>query len=244
MAAQLLFHHRPVILPLQDTYSHHRCFNLEIDAIIDPELDIGWVSHVTVSLFYRRRLIGEKTRRNTYINLDEDNQTSISLQGLKIRDMIGFKAFIQRLMPKSGIIRQREGQNSITATVDKDENGHNLSVAIDLNDISSVSITNIDCQVTDEKVELTFRVLSLNPVDLPFGYCKFSLKKDETLLASLEGHFDILPNSCDITLTGNYEAATVELAGTAILKGVLAFDHAGSWIDRALQLFEVEVKLD
>ncbi|PNP50845.1 hypothetical protein THARTR1_08466 [Trichoderma harzianum] len=244
MAAQLLIHYCLVTLLLQDTYSYHRSFDLKITAIIDPELDIGWISHVTVSLFYRRRLIGEKTRRNTYIILDKNNEACISLQGVKIRDMIGFKAFMQRLMPKSEIIRQKEGQTFITAAVDKDDNGHNLSVAIDLNDISSVSISNVDCQATDEEVELTFKVLSLNPVDLPFGYCKFSLTKDETLLASLKGHFDIFPDYCDIDLTGTCEATDVKFAGSAILKGVQAFDHAGSWIDRAIQLFEVEIKLD
>lgn len=229
---------------MKNTYSYHRSFDLEISAIIDPELDIGWISNVTVSLFYRRRLIGEKTRRKTYIIPDEDNKEYIRFQGVKIRDMIGFKAFMERLMPKSEIIRQGEGQTLITAAVDKDENGHNLSVAIDPNDISSVTISKVDCQVADQALTLTFRVSSSNPVDLPFGYCKFSLKKDETLLASLEGHFDILPDYCDITLTGDCEATTVKLAGTAILKGALAFDHAGSWIDRALQLFEVEVDLD
>lgn len=199
---------------------------------------------MTVSLFYRRRLIGEKTRRKTYIIPDEDNKEYIYFEGVKIRDMIAFKAFMERLMPKSEIIRQGEGQTLITAAVDKDENGHNLSVVIDLNDISSVTISKVDCQVADQTLTLTFRVLSSNPVDLPFGYCKFSLKKDGTLLASMEGHFDILPGSCDITLKGDCEATTVKLAGTAILKGVLAFDHAGSWIDRALQLFEVEIDLD
>ncbi|KAL6832446.1 hypothetical protein V8C40DRAFT_284287 [Trichoderma camerunense] len=221
-----------------------RSFNLAVTATIDPKLDIHWISNVTVSLFYRRRLIGEKTRRNTYFILDEENQTCISLQGLKIRDMIGFKAFMQRLMPKSGIIRQKEGETSITAAVDRDENGHNISVAIDLNDVSSVSVSNVNCQLVDQEITLTFSVSNWNPVDLPFGYCRFSLTKDKTLLASLQGHLDILPNSSRITLTGHYEATTVKLAGTAILKGVLAFDHAGTWIERALQLFEIEVKLD
>ncbi|KAL7781990.1 hypothetical protein V8C43DRAFT_327536 [Trichoderma afarasin] len=219
-------------------------FDLQITAIIDPELDIGWISNVTVSLFYRRRLIGEKTRRKTYIIPDENNKEYIHFQGVKIRNVIGLKAFVQHLMPKSGIIRQREGQKFITAVVDKDENGHNLSVAIDLNDISSVTISKVDCQVADQAVTLTFRVSSSSPVDLPFGYCEFSLKKDETLLASLEGQFDISPQYRDITLKGKCEATTVKLAGTAVLKGVLAFDHVGSWIDRALQLFEVEVDLD
>ncbi|KAL6826900.1 hypothetical protein J3E69DRAFT_380231 [Trichoderma sp. SZMC 28015] len=221
-----------------------RSFNLGITAIIEPELDIGWISHVTVSVFYRRRLIGEKTRRNTYIIPNEDDVACINLQGLKIRDMIGFKAFMQRLMPKSGIIRQKKGDASITAAVDKDENGHNLSVAIDLNDISSVSVSDLSCQLVDQKIMLSFTVLCANPVNLPFGHCKFSLKKDEVLLASLEGNFEFAADSCYIYLEGSCEATTVKLKGTAVLKGVQAVDYYGTWIDRAIQLFELDVKLD
>ncbi|KAL6698918.1 hypothetical protein J3F84DRAFT_405855 [Trichoderma pleuroticola] len=177
-----------------------RSFDLKITAIIDPELDIGWISHVTVSLFLPSTPYCQKS---------------------------SVRKKAKHLLPPH-----------------KDDNGHNLSVAIDLNDISSVSVSNVDCQATDEEVELTFKVLSLNPVDLPFGYCKFSLTKDETLLASLKGHFDIFPDYCDIALAGTCEATDVNFAGTAILKGVQASDHAGSWIDRAIQLFEVEIKLD
>lgn len=174
----------------------------------------------------------------------DKNEARIKLQGFEILDMMAFRAFMQRLMPKSGIVRQKEDDTSITATLDKDESGHNLSMAIDLNDISSVSITNVNCQLNDQKVTLRFDVVSWNPVELAFGYCEFSLEKDGMLLASLEGHFDILPDNCNITLTGDCDATSVNLFGNATLKGVQAFDHPDNWIARAIQLFEVEVNLD
>ncbi|UKZ80532.1 hypothetical protein TrVFT333_008293 [Trichoderma virens FT-333] len=220
-----------------------RSFNLDISAVIGPEVDIGWISCVTVSIFYRRVLIGKKTLRNKYINPDEEGNVEIHLENLKILNMLGFKAFIQRLMPKTGVIPQNKDQTSITATLDHDESGHKLSVAIDLNDTSSVSISDVDLQRVDRTVTLKFRASSPNPVDLPFGYCRFSLKKDGAHLVSLEGYFDILPGNSDVTLEGDTETDNLELSGTAILKGVCALDNEHNWLAHAIRLFEMEVKL-
>ncbi|KKP07413.1 hypothetical protein THAR02_00475 [Trichoderma harzianum] len=246
MASKLLphpIHYCLVTLLLQDAYSYPRSFNLEISATTNYDVDIGWISHATVSLFYRRRLIGEKTLRDMHILPDENNEVEIKLDGLNIQNMIGFKTFIQRVMPETKATRQKEGKPSITAALDNDENGHELSIAIDLSTMSSGSILRPVIKLVDGKVQISFTTSSSNPVDMPFGWCQFILKKGKKILAFMDGHFDIQPDTCDIIMEGDAIATKAEFSGMGVLKGFKTYD-SNSWLAHAIRLFEIDVNLD
>ncbi|KAL7912797.1 hypothetical protein GGI35DRAFT_491228 [Trichoderma velutinum] len=221
-----------------------RSFNLEIVTTIDPELDIGWISHATISLFYRRRFIGEKALRDMHIIPDEDNEAKIMLEGFEIRNMIGFRAFIQRLMPETKINRQGKGQSLITAELENDENGHELSIAIDMSTMLNDSILRPTIKLVDGRVKVSFTTSSSNPVDMPFGWCQFILKKGKTILAFLNGHFDIQPDTCDIIMEGDSMATKAAFSGMGILKGFKTYDNNNTWLAHAIRLFEIDVNLD
>ncbi|KAK4070098.1 uncharacterized protein Triagg1_6519 [Trichoderma aggressivum f. europaeum] len=233
-----------VALLFKDTYSYHRSFNLEITGVIDPEIDVGWVSFVTVSLLHRRRRIGEKTLYDMHIILDEKNEVTIKLEGFQIQSMVRFRDFALKMMPKLKANRQKSKQAPVMAALDTDDNGHELFISIDLGHMLETSILDLTVQFVNKRIRIVFKISSGNPVDLAFGWCQFQLKKDKTSLAFLDGHFDIQPDKCEIVMEGEPEIADPVFSGKAVLKGVKTYDNSKSWLALAIQAFEMEVNLD
>ncbi|KAL6809047.1 hypothetical protein GGI42DRAFT_350531 [Trichoderma sp. SZMC 28013] len=221
-----------------------RSFNLEITGVIDPELDIGWVSLVTVSLLHQRRRIGEKTLYDMHIIPNEKNDVTIKLEGFQIQSMVRFKDFALKLMPKLKANRQKSKQAPVMAQLDTDDNGHELFISIDLGHMLETSILNPTVQLIDKRIRIGFQISSSNPVDLTFGWCRFQLKKDKTVLAFLDGHFDIQPDKCEIVMEGVLEITDPVFSGKAVLKGVKTYDNSKSWLALAIQAFEMEVNLN
>ncbi|KAL6801877.1 hypothetical protein J3E68DRAFT_447783 [Trichoderma sp. SZMC 28012] len=229
---------------LQFANASFRSFNLEITGIIDSEFDIGWVSYVTVSLLYQRRVIGAKTIQDMHVTLDEKNEATIKLEGFYIQSMVRFKAFALKLIPQLKANPQKKKQAPTMAALDTDDDGHELFISIELSHMLEATILNPTVQLIGKRVRIGFRLSSCNPVDLAFGWCRFQLKKDKTILAFLDGHFDIVPNKCEIVMEGNLEIPDTVLSGKAVLKAVKTHDNNKSWLSLAFQAFEIEVNLD
>ncbi|KAL7944421.1 hypothetical protein V8C42DRAFT_358536 [Trichoderma barbatum] len=221
-----------------------KSFSLEVTAVIDPEVDIGWISDMTISLVYGRRLIGEKVLRDTHIIPDETNKVELMLEGFEIRNMIRFKTFIENAMPETKVTTQKNRRSSIMATLETDDNGHELSIIMDMASMSKTTILHPKIHIVDGKVRISFTTSSSNPVDLPFGWCQFLLKKDKKILAFLDGHFDIQPDKCEILMEGDAMVPNADFSGTGILKGFKTYDNSTSWLAHAIRSFEIEVNLD
>ncbi|KAL6871160.1 hypothetical protein J3F83DRAFT_772875 [Trichoderma novae-zelandiae] len=222
-----------------------RAFNLEITATIDPEVDVPWNSRVTVFLFHRHRLVGKKTLRKTYIIPDEKNEAKIRLESLKISNLIALKAFFQNLMPKNGISQEESAGLCVTAALDHDENGHELSISIDLDYMSMLSVHCLDFKRCDESVRLSFNMSSPSPVDMDFGYCQFILKKDKEVLAFLDGHFTIQRGDCAVVMEGDVDLSVDYklFEGTGTLTGFKTYAHNNTFLAHAIRLFKMQVKL-
>ncbi|KAL7821423.1 hypothetical protein V8C44DRAFT_362913 [Trichoderma aethiopicum] len=222
-----------------------RASNLEVFAIIDPEVDVGWASRVTVSLFHRQRLIGERTLRNTYIIPDEKDRAEITIESFKIRNMIPFKTFFQNLMPRSDLIQETAADVAVTAALDHHENGHELSIAIDLSDMSRISIGCLELDRGVDRIRLSFFLASSSPIDIDFGSCQFMLKKGKEILAFLDGRFAIRPGGLPIFMEGIVDGDVdgAWFDGMGSLTGFKTHEHNNSFLAHAIRLFEIQVKL-
>ncbi|UKZ54754.1 hypothetical protein TrVGV298_008566 [Trichoderma virens] len=56
-----------------------RTTNLDIRVSIGPEVDIGWVSSITASIFYGNALIGEATQEDTFLESPDQAIESLLL---------------------------------------------------------------------------------------------------------------------------------------------------------------------
>ncbi|KAH0494345.1 hypothetical protein TgHK011_000967 [Trichoderma gracile] len=154
-----------------------RTFDLEAVVIVDEFYeDLDWTSHVTVSLSYQPRLIGEATLRDTYFIPDENNEASIKFEGFNIQNMVGFKAFIQHLLPNDmdlelGII------NGLTIAGRSVDEAHELSLNIELSGISKTSVDDFYIRVVEETVIVDFNLSNVNPVEIAFGFCDASVEE-------------------------------------------------------------------
>ncbi|TFB04661.1 hypothetical protein CCMA1212_002989 [Trichoderma ghanense] len=220
-------------------------FDLEISATIDTEVDVPWNSRVTVFIFHRHRVIGKKTLRDSYIIPDENNKVRIRLESLKIRNLKAFEAFFRNMMPKDGITQEEEVSLCVTAALDHDNNGHEFSIAIDLDHISKLSVDCLDFQRCDESVRISFNMLSPSPVDLDFGHCRFILRKGKETLAFLDGYLIIQQGHYEIDLEGDIDRGVDRklFAGTGTLAGFKTHEHNNSFLAHAIRLFEIQVKL-
>ncbi|PTB67520.1 hypothetical protein BBK36DRAFT_1167916 [Trichoderma citrinoviride] len=222
-----------------------RTFDLEINAILEPEIDVGWISRVTVSLFHRCRLIGEKTLNDTYIFRGEENGVNIRLESFEIRNMTAFKRFFQKLMPEKNHAEKKAATKAVIATLENDENGHELSIGIDLNDVSKISIEGLAFNRSNDKIRLAFIAFRSGTVDIDFGCCQFILKKDKQVLAYLDGRFALKPDGYSVVMEG-IVASDVDKAlfgGMGTLTGFLTYDHNNTFLAHAIRLFEIQVKL-
>ncbi|KAL7937489.1 hypothetical protein V8C35DRAFT_331234 [Trichoderma chlorosporum] len=229
---------------LHFTRPYMRSFDLEITAIVDAEVDIGWISNVTVSLVHRRCLIGEMALRDMHIIPNEENEAKIKLEGFQIQNMNKFKAFTESVMPAIKIKRQKRGQSPTMAILETSNYGHDLYITIDMSDMPRASILKPTITLSNRVVRIDFMTSSSNPVDLSFGSCRFVLKKDKTVLAFLDGYFEIQPDKSEFVIEGDSMAPSTEFSGTATLKGIATDENNSSWLAHAIRLFKMEVDLD
>ncbi|EGR52841.1 uncharacterized protein TRIREDRAFT_102788 [Trichoderma reesei QM6a] len=204
-----------------------RTFNLEVvvDVNESPE-NLDWTSHLTVSLFYQPRLIA-----------------SIKLGNFNIRNMVGFKAFIQHLLPNNvdNGIGDDDGLTIAGCSVDE---AHELSLNIELTGITKTYVDQFRIRVFGGRVTVDFILSNVNTIQLDFGNCVFSLEKGGNVLALLDGYFDIELGGSEIVLEGDAIVADTNFSGIAILKGVKALKEGNTWIAHAIRSFEAEVNLD
>ena len=212
--------------------------------IVDELLeDLDWTSHLTVSLSYQPRLIGEATLRDTYFIPDNENKVSIKFERVDIRNMVGFKAFIQHLLPND-IDHEVGNKMGLTIAGRGVDEAHELSLDIELSGISKTSVEDFTIRMVEKTVILDFNISSSSPVRLDFGNCVFSLEQGGETLLFLEGYFRIEPNEAVIALMGDAMYADARYCGLAKLKGVRVLERSKTWLAHAIRSFEVIVDLN
>ncbi|KAJ4859075.1 hypothetical protein T069G_07342 [Trichoderma breve] len=73
----------------------------KLDITIKTGVYFGWVSYVTISLFYGHTFIGEAILEDEFVNLENyKGELYIELDGAVIQHMGAFKSFIRDIMPK------------------------------------------------------------------------------------------------------------------------------------------------
>lgn len=212
---------------------------------MDPEVDVGWISRVTVILTHGRRLIGEKTLRDTYMIPDEWDRATIRLESFEIKNMTAFKGFFEKLMPKNDIIQEYRAEVALKAALDDEENGHELSIAIDLSDVSKISVSRLEYNRCDDRIRLSFSTWSWTPFDIDFGCCQFVLEADDGILAFLDGRFGMGRELYKVALEGIVDPAIDEASfdGVGTLTGFKTYEHNNSFLAHAIRLFRIEVDL-
>ncbi|KAM0258260.1 hypothetical protein ACHAQJ_003902 [Trichoderma viride] len=229
----LLWFHRPSM----------RTSGVNVYARIGPGVDLAFINSTTVSLSYDRALIGEATLEDSYIIPGGDIIVS-KLEDVEIHDMTGFKTFIRHLMPRAKPRYLPEG-GAPGVALEIVENGHKLSMAINLDSMGAVRTTMRTVRRTRDEIEITFSVQNPTTVGIYFGNTHFILQRERTTLARLQGHFGIEHEALEreYILKGNIEP-NCTLFGSAILKGDSLDEEANTWFIHAIRQFEMEVNLD
>ncbi|KAL6910374.1 hypothetical protein GGI43DRAFT_427041 [Trichoderma evansii] len=221
-----------------------RTTDLEIDIEVGSDIDLGWISSTRVSLLYDGTLIGEAELKGSYIIPDEFNMIKLELDDIEIRNMIGFKAFIRRVIPHPRDGSQLEGKTPV-ALLKTVENGHTLAMVINLDRMGVAEALHPPVRRNHDKIQITFFVRNPTNVFIYFEETRFNLQKDGRILATLEGEFFI--RNCgeddEYVLTGDIDP-NIELFGTAVLKGVGLDVKANTWCIHAIREFELEIDLD
>jgi hypothetical protein len=221
---------------------NYRTSNLDINAKIGPGVDLGWISSTAVSLFYGQVLIGEASIEDKYI-IPEDNNIHIELNDVEIRDMFGFKTFIQHIMPQ--VKREHPPESGAPAVaLEIVENGHKLSMTINLDSLGTIKTTIPTVRRTLDEIEITFSLQNPTAVEIYFGETHFILQRDGVTVARLQGRVDI-DSGCnpECVLKGKIQQGRM-LFGKAILKGAGLESKANTWLIHAIRQFEIEVNLD
>lgn len=179
----------------------------------------------------------------TFFIPDKKNKASIKLGNFNIRNMVGFKAFIQHLLPNNvdNGIGDDDGLTIAGCSVDE---AHELSLNIELTGITKTYVDQFRIRVFGGRVTVDFILSNVNTIQLDFGNCVFSLEKGGNVLALLDGYFDIELGGSEIVLEGDAIVADTNFSGIAILKGVKALKEGNTWIAHAIRSFEAEVNLD
>ncbi|TFB04662.1 hypothetical protein CCMA1212_002988 [Trichoderma ghanense] len=223
-----------------------KTFDLEIVAIIEDELlDLDWTSHVTVTLSYQTRVIGEQTLRDTVLFPDSEKRVVIKLHGFNISNMVGFKGFIQRLLPNDIDTELDDMNANQLAIADSNvDEGHDLSPGINLSVLSKASVIESFVHAYDvTEIGWGFIFYSSDQAEFDFGSCEFVLKKGETRLALLYGSLRIMPGKTHVLLRGHSVAALTEFLGMATLKGVRTVENNNTWLAHAIRSFEIQVDM-
>ncbi|KAL6826901.1 hypothetical protein J3E69DRAFT_380233 [Trichoderma sp. SZMC 28015] len=223
-----------------------RTSDLNVAIKIGQGVDIGWISSVTVTLFYGRSLIGEMTLENEIFNISKyEDILYLEMGEFEIEDMIAFKNFVRDIMPKP-IQKGQPDEGKPTAKLELIEKGHKLTMTIDLRGIGCFETTAPLARVTGTSIEITFTVFNTAAVAFFFEEVKFSLRKDQNILALVSGEFNIDANGergnrC--VLKGRIFARS-QLHGKATLTASELEDHNNSWFVHAIRELEIEVDLD
>lgn len=223
---------------------NYRTANLEIDLDVGSDIGLGWTSSTRVSLFYNDMLIGESELKDTYTIPDASDLVNIDLQTIEIQNMIGFKAFIQHVIPQPRDWNLQESKAPVAA-LEMIDNGHTLDVAINLAKMGVAEAFRPNIHRTNDEIKITFFVRNPTNVQIDFEHTYFSLEQDGYILATLEGDFFIRNSNAEeeYSLTGAIEP-DVKLSGTAVLKGSGLDQDADTWYIHAVRQFEMEVNLD
>ncbi|PNP37216.1 hypothetical protein TGAMA5MH_10886 [Trichoderma gamsii] len=219
--------------------------DLQAGVKFSSDVDLGWTSSTTVSLHYGSLLVGEVKLDDTYIKPNESNETTLTLKDFEIWNMHGFKAFIQRVVPRSrGNYQQRNGGPAVS--LEMDERGHQLSMSIDLDAMGFAKALEPRVRRNDDKLAIDFFIENTTKVELLFSQAYFILEQNGCTLAKLEGVLNITSweERKEVGVEGSIPSDTT-LYGKAILKGVGVEDEdRHSWYIHAIRLFEMEVDLD
>ncbi|KAK4067845.1 hypothetical protein Trihar35433_6405 [Trichoderma harzianum] len=222
-----------------------RTFKLDIS--VKTGVYFGWVSYVTISLFYGHTFIGEAILEDEFVNLENyKGQLYIEFNGAVIQHMGAFKSFIRDIMPKPQLDACQSDHNNPTTKLEVIDNGHKLTMAIDLYGIGSLKTTTPIVQLTGNSIDITFSMINTTPVAIYFDQTEFRLENDEHILASLSGDFCIYPaadESVQYHLTGHISSGC-KLIGKAILKGHDFKKLERTWRTHAIREFQIEVDLD
>lgn len=170
---------------------------------------------------------------------------NIDLQDIEIQNMIGFKTFIQHVIPQPRGWCLWESKAPVAA-LEMVDNGHTLAMVINLDKIGVAEALHPTVCRTNDKIKITFFVRNPTNVNIDFEETRFNLQRDEHILATLKGEF-FIRNINDVEekylLTGNIEPY-IELFGTAVLKGVGLDEKADTWYIHAIRQFEMEINLE
>ncbi|KAF3069191.1 hypothetical protein CFAM422_007080 [Trichoderma lentiforme] len=231
--------------PFNSMLIRYRTFKLDIS--VKTGVYFGWVSYVTISLFYGHTFIGEAILEDELVNGENyKGQLYIEFNGAIIQHMGAFKSFIRDIMPKSHLDASQSDHNKPTTKLEVIENGHKLTMAIDLYGIGSFKTTAPIVQLTGDSIDITFSMSNTTTVAIYFGQTKFRLENDECVLAHLSGDFCIYPTgeeSMQYHLSGNI-CSGCELIGKATLKGSDLEKFEQTWRTHAIREFQIEVDLD
>ncbi|KAM0463588.1 hypothetical protein ACHAO4_000305 [Trichoderma viride] len=226
-------------------FAQMRTANLEIDFEVGSDIDLGWISSTRVSLLYNDTLVGESELKDSYIIPDESNMVNLDLQNIEIQNMIGFKNFIQHVIPQPRDWNLQE-TGAPVAALEMVDNGHTLAIVINLDNMGVAEAFHSTVRRTNDEIKITFSVRNPTNVQIYFEQTHFNLQQDGHILATLEGDFfirNLNDAQEEYTLTGEIEP-DVELFGTAVLKGVGLDQDADTWYIHAVRQFEMEVNLD
>ncbi|KAK4070099.1 uncharacterized protein Triagg1_6520 [Trichoderma aggressivum f. europaeum] len=218
----------------------------KLDITVKTGVYVGWVSYVTISLFYGHTFIGEAILEDELVNTENyKGELYIELNGAVIQHMGAFRSFIRDIMPKPQLDACQSDHNP-TARLEIIENGHKLTMAIDLHGIGSFKTTTPIIQLNGNSIDITFSMSNTTTVAIYFGQTAFRLENDESILANLSGDFCIYASgeeSMQYHLTGEISQGC-ELSGKATLKGWGLKSYEKSWRTHAIREFQIEVDLD
>lgn len=144
-------------------------------------------------------------------------------------------------MPKKDADTQLESQKSTTADLSVSQDGHALTITMDLSCMARMRATVTSLKINDGKISITIKITNLSSLELSFGSGCFLLKKGRQTVGELFGSLDIVPGKFEVEVDGNIEKGA---SGMVTLEGESDYDCEQSWSQYAIRLFKVEINLD
>ncbi|KAL6871159.1 hypothetical protein J3F83DRAFT_772872 [Trichoderma novae-zelandiae] len=232
-----------------------RSFICEVGGTVCPGFEIGWVSSVVLRLFYGHTLLGEATipdlaiipdRGINYVSITtlhlEQNGLAFDAMEIEIQNMTAFKSLFDDIMPRTGPDHGIHNTKRTTADLSVSQNGHQLTMAIDLANMPRMRCSVISINVTGKKINMAVLITNLSPIRLGCsGWCAFVLLKGQKVIGWLGSRYSIKGGEQVYTFVGTIEEG---VSGMAILKGDVHDKCDKTWKRHVLGLFEVQVDLD
>lgn len=164
---------------------------------------------------------------------------------MHIKNMMAFKHFFQGFMPKVGVSHEPDRERLPTAALGVSASGHQLIMSIDLGRGSRLKPVIKSLTLSGSVFKIVMSIENHCPITLTVdGDCRFVLEKDKKQIGYLEGKLTIAIDEAKQVFRGRLDDD--KASGMAILKGdkFLSSDKVDSWLEYAINLFEVEINLD